>query len=152
MGEWLDWMILWVFSNLSDSMVTQASLQTLHEALFLLYFTTITFILDGTTESNCLPHPGPHSAVVHMKTSDSHQYYLSWSISPLPTICASVQLWTDAVCWQINVLPLSPAESISSASTASVLAQLIFLWLRASHSGGRIQFEVGAGIDVSMLE
>ena len=25
MGEWLDWMILWVFSNLSDSMILRDS-------------------------------------------------------------------------------------------------------------------------------
>jgi len=45
MGEWLDWMILWVFSNLSDSMIT--STDCLVRLLSLSYY-CVRLVYKGT--------------------------------------------------------------------------------------------------------
>ena len=84
MGEWLDWVILWVFSNLSDSMI----LWKPHLPMCSPYFSTLFFFLNvKISECQGFSYFSAHRFCLNRKRAI---YAVSW-----PPAC---ELWNSPHC------------------------------------------------------
>ena len=100
-GEWLDWMILWVFSNLSDSMILWLRVATAYPAF---HFPSFMKLLAQTNNSQFIFSRTASHKLTWLKYSCSVVWRL-FCYLPFFSICHQKHCWVQKVSYiYLNIL------------------------------------------------